>query len=257
MHPLNERRAAPGFLELHGEPAAARPDARRVQPRELTSLLLRWQTGARCDGLPCLDEAALRAQLECFAAECVDRSGRLTWNEAQQRRWRAVCDALVASALAQPRFVVHGEGLVLQRLQGADGAAGLAGPDAMCGPVLWDLCSLLCDPALATDEAQQLDGAVRWWQEARHAEAMQGHPMAADFGECWRAFEWTMLLRTLGRIGRTCRDAAETGAPMPQERLAPLFQDVTRIALRYAPLAPLLTLLAPLSGQMLADGFTF
>lgn len=268
MDPQHEGRAVPESPEsrkVQAGPHSAPPAARLG---ERLQRFLRWQLRTDCEGLPLLDEAGLRAPLDGFERECVDRVHRLPWNDAQRRRWRAVCDALVAAALAQPQAAVHREAMTLQRLQHASDAeadgtspagrvALLDGTDLMRGPMLWDLAGLLCDPGLAADESRQLDAMVRWWQEARHSEAMREHPMATDFGECWRALEWTMVLQALGRIGSACRDIAEVAGSPPSERIAPHFRDITRIALRYAPLAPLLSLLEPISGQTLADGFTF
>jgi len=155
----------------------------------------------------------------------------------------------VASALVQPQVAVHGDwtphrlSLLVQ---------GAAQPAAWRGPVTYDLARLLRSADLDLDEAQQLDLGVRWWQQARRDGLPLGETLAEDFGELWRALEWTGLLQQLAELGRV----GQAGAP-DTARTARLLHDATRVALRYAPLKPLLALLEPMSGQRLDRGFTF
>lgn len=150
--------------------------------------------------------------------------------------------------------------------------AGLAAFEAACLPGLpppqhaqWQrVAGLLIDNALAqpaavsafaeglrgrgaaADEEQELDRAVRWWQAARR----EGLALDDDFGEVWRAIEWLGVLFQLQRAG------ALDPAAAADER-APLLDAVVKVALRYAPLKPLLPLIEPLSGRRAEAGFTF
>lgn len=223
--------------------------------REGVLALVRWQCSVPADGLLPLDEAALRAELALFAAACVQQAVGITWTEAQQRAWAQVCDRLVASALAQPQVAVHGDWTPRQlpaRLQAAAGSGFEGRQAARRGPVTFDLASLLRSADLDADEAQQLDLGVRWWQQARRDGLPLGETLAEDFGELWRALEWMGLLQQLAELGRL----GQAGAPAAA-RTARLLHDATRVALRYAPLKPLLALLEPMSGQRLDRGFTF
>ena len=217
--------------------------------REGVLALVRWQCRVPAEGLAPLDDAALRAELARFPAGCVQQAFGINWTEAQQRAWAVVCDRLVASALVQPQVAVHGDwtphrlSLLVQ---------GAAQPAAWRGPVTYDLARLLRSADLDLDEAQQLDLGVRWWQQARRDGLPLGETLAEDFGELWRALEWTGLLQQLAELGRV----GQAGAP-DTARTARLLHDATRVALRYAPLKPLLALLEPMSGQRLDRGFTF
>jgi aminoglycoside/choline kinase family phosphotransferase len=84
-----------------------------------------------------------------------------------------------------------------------------------------------------------------------------GDDFAADFGEFWRALEWMGLQRHLKVMGIFCRLKHRDGKPRYAQDLPRFFQYATRVALRYGPLKPLLTLLEPMSGQRVASGFTF
>jgi aminoglycoside/choline kinase family phosphotransferase len=87
---------------------------------------------------------------------------------------------------------------------------------------------------------------VRWWSEARRA----GLPLQGaydDFGEFWRALEWMGLQRHLKVLGIFCRLKHRDGKPRYAAELPRFFDYASKVAARYAPLAPLLALLEPLA----------
>lgn len=254
--------------------------------RQAAQALLRWQLGTPAADLPAIDAARLHAPLALWTQPGVQQALGLAWDEAQQRRWTLVGQRLVDSALAQPQCAVHG-GLDARWRCAADAEAAAeprlwsgsaASADPLCGPLrgplLYDLARLLRDPELELDEAQQLDVAVRWWQQARAQGQLLGEgELQADFGACWQAFEWMALLQHLSLMAQLCSGAQGGPEPQvqpqvqpqaqphaqPQARWQPLLRGVLPVALRYAPLAPLLALLQPLQqgGQGVQHGFTF
>jgi aminoglycoside/choline kinase family phosphotransferase len=170
---------------------------------------------------PPFDAAALAAALAPFPEWCVAREFGVRWTESEQALWQRVSGLLLAAACEQPL----GRALVALR-QGA---------------------------AVDWDEAQEIDWVVRWWDAARRA----GWPVAADFGECWRAYEWLGLLHDLSAMGSACRVKHADAQPEATADLPRLLAHASRVALRYGPLKPLLRLLEPLSGARVAAGFTF
>jgi N-acetylmuramate 1-kinase len=66
--------------------------------RDAIRALVHWQSSIDASALPPYDEAFLRRELAIFPEWCVQREFGIEWNEAQQARWRQVCDTLVASA---------------------------------------------------------------------------------------------------------------------------------------------------------------
>ena len=229
--------------------------------RDALQALVRWQLRVPADGLPVLDEAVLREELALFPDWCVQREFGITWTDAQQRTWDRVCDRLVASALAQPQVAVHRDWMPRTLMVCAGGFPAHPGildfQDAVRGPVTYDLASLLRDAFIDWDEAQELDWAVRWWQQARRDGVPLGEDLAADFGEFWRALEWMGLQRHLRVMGIFCRLEHRDGKPHYAQDLPRFLRYATRVALRYGPLKPLLTLLEPMSGQRVDSGFTF
>ena len=77
--------------------------------------------------------------------------------------------------------------------------------DAVAGPITCDLGSLLRDAFISSDEMQEIDWAVRWWNDARAAALPSGPVLGSDFGEFWRALEWMGLQRHLNVLGIFCR----------------------------------------------------
>ena len=69
--------------------------------------------------------------------------------------------------------------------------------DAVYGPITYDLVSLLRDAYVAWDEESQLDWAVRYWERAREAHL----PVADDFADFWRDFEWMGVQRQFKVLG--------------------------------------------------------
>ena len=244
------------YLEALRDPARADP-----LMRDALQALLQWQQRVPGSALPDFDDALLRRELALFPEWCVQAEFGITWTAPQQQRWQQVCDHLVASALAQPKVAVHRDWMP-RNLMVCPGAFP-ANPgildfqDAVHGPVTYDLACLLRDAFISWDEAQELDWGVRWWQQARAAGVPLGDEMAADFGEFWRALEWMGLQRHLKVMGIFCRLKHRDGKPRYAEDLPRFFQYVTRVALRYGPLKPLLALIEPLSGQRVQSGFTF
>ena len=258
---------AQGFLLLEDLGHELYLDALRDQPRadalmrDALQALLQFQQRVPGDALPPFDEALLRRELALFPEWCVKAEFGVTWTDAQARTWQQVCDRLVASALAQPRVAVHRDWMP-RNLMVCPGAFA-ANPgildfqDAVQGPITYDLACLLRDAFISWDEAQELDWAVRWWQLARQAGLPLGEDFEADFGEFWRALEWMGLQRHLKVMGIFCRLKHRDGKPRYAADLPRFFHYTTRVAMRYGPLKPLVTLLEPLSGQRVEAGFTF
>jgi aminoglycoside/choline kinase family phosphotransferase len=256
---------ARGFLLLSDLGRTLYLDALREAPpaeadrlmREAIAALVQWQVRLDPDGLPPYDETLLRRELALFPDWCVQREFGVQWSSSEQATWQQVSTLLVESALAQPRVVVHRDWMPRNLMRSDPNPGILDFQDAVVGPVTYDIACLLRDAFISWDEEREIDWAVRWWQAARATPVLAGHAFADDFGECWRALEWMGLQRHLKVLGIFCRLKHRDGKPHYSTDLPRFFAYATRVALRYAPLAPLLTLLEPLSGQAVRAGYTF
>ncbi len=243
-------------LYLHALKDAEPAEADRLM-REAIAALVQWQSGVDASGLPAYDDALLRRELQLFPDWCVQREFGVTWSDEQHAAWQQLCDLLVQSALAQPRVAVHRDWMPRNLMLCEPNPGILDFQDAVLGPITYDIASLLRDAFISWDEEREIDWAVRWWQQARATPALKGHVFADDFGECWRALEWMGLQRHLKVLGIFCRLKHRDGKPAYSADLPRFFGYATRVALRYRPLAPLLTLIEPLSGQAVRSGYTF
>jgi aminoglycoside/choline kinase family phosphotransferase len=256
---------AQGFLLLSDLGSALYLQAlSRAEPAEADRLmraaigaLVQWQSRVDASGLPAYDDALLRRELQLFPDWCVQREFNITWSEEQHATWRRLCDLLVQSALAQPRVAVHRDWMPRNLMLAEPNPGILDFQDAVLGPITYDVASLLRDAFISWDEEREIDWAVRWWQQARATPALAGHPFADDFGECWRALEYMGLQRHLKVLGIFCRLKHRDGKPSYSADLPRFFAYATRVALRYRPLEPLLTLIEPLSGLAVRAGYTF
>jgi aminoglycoside/choline kinase family phosphotransferase len=231
--------------------------------REAVGALVQFQRHVPADELPPFDAALLQRELALFPEWCVAREFGIRWTEAQRATWQRLVDRLVGSALAQPQVAVHADWMPRNLMRLAPGTQVAPGPgvldfqDAVRGPITYDIASLLRDAFISWDETQELDWAVRWWQQARQAGLPLGEDFESDFGELWRAIEWMGLQRHLKVMGIFCRLKHRDGKPQYAADLPRFLTYAQKVAMRYGPLKPLLGLLEPLSGARVGSGFTF
>ncbi len=235
---------------------AAAPAQADQLMREAVTALVQFQQRVDGSGLPAYDDALLRRELALFPEWCVGLEYGISWTAAQQATWDKLCNALVASALAQPTVVVHRDWMPRNLMVAEPNPGILDFQDAVVGPVTYDLASLLRDAFLSWEEDQEIDWAARWWQQARAAGVLGEHVMASDFGECWRALEWMGLQRHLKVLGIFCRLKHRDGKPAYAADLPRFFGYATKVALRYRELKPLIALLEPMTGSLTTTGFS-
>ena len=75
--------------------------------RDAIVALITWQQRVPGSELPSYDDAMLRRELALFPEWCVGIECGVRWSAAEEITWASACDALVASALAQPKVAVH------------------------------------------------------------------------------------------------------------------------------------------------------
>jgi aminoglycoside/choline kinase family phosphotransferase len=242
------------LTELQGAVAAADTATVDRLMRAAMSTLVAWQQRVDASSLPAYDEVLLRRELALFPEWCVQREFGVRWDTDQQAAWATICDLLVASALAQPTVAVHRD-YMPRNLMVCDETPGGPGildfQDAVCGPISYDVASMLRDAFISWDEEQELDFAIRYWQQARKA----GLPVPADFGEFWKPLEWMGLQRHLKVLGIFCRLKHRDAKPAYSADLPRFFAYAHKVATRYEGLGPLARLIEPLMGATRVDAF--
>jgi aminoglycoside/choline kinase family phosphotransferase len=224
--------------------------------RDAIAALVQWQLKVPALDLPPYDEALLARELALFPEWCVRREFGLQWGEPELARWNQVCRALIDSALAQPTVAVHRDWMPRNLMVATPNPGILDFQDAVRGPVSYDVASLLRDAFISWDEEREIDWAVRYWSQAKRAGVPLGEDLSADFGEFWRALEWMGLQRHLKVLGIFCRLKHRDGKAAYAEDLPRFFAYATKVATRYAPLRPLLSLLEPMSGMRQTSAFS-
>jgi len=137
---------------------------------------------------------------------------------------------------AQPQVVVHRDFHSRNLMSCEPHRPGILDfQDAVMGPITYDLVSLLRDAYIEWPEEVQIDWAVRYWQDARRA----GLPVADDFAEFWKDFEWMGLQRHLKVLGIFARLAHRDGKTGYLGDLPLVGRYAYQVARRYQGLGPL------------------
>ncbi|MCS6944781.1 MAG: phosphotransferase [Sutterellaceae bacterium] len=221
--------------------------------RDAIGALVRWQSATRADVLPPYDEALLQRELALYPEWYVARHLGVSLTAPQRATLDQQFRLLVQSALAQPRVFVHRD-YMPRNLMVSDPNPGILDfQDAVCGPISYDIVSLLRDAFVSWEEERVLDWAIRYWEAARAAAL----PVPSDFAEFYRAFEWMGVQRHLKVLGIFARLRYRDGKPQYLED-APRFVGYVRaVAHRYVGLAPLARLVDALEGIETRVSYTF
>lgn len=221
--------------------------------RDAIAALVRWQSASRPGVLPDYSEAVLRAELELFPEWYVGRHLGVVLAPQERQSLDAVFDKILASNLAEPRVFVHRDYMPRNLMVSSPNPGVLDFQDAVYGPISYDIACLYRDAFVSWEEAEVLDGTIRYWEAARR----QGLPVRPDFSDFWRDVEWMGVQRHLKVLGIFARIRHRDGKPAYLED-APRFLGYVRHACnRYGELAPLGKLLDRLEGVTPRAGYTF
>src|SRR5688572_5293176 len=201
--------------------------------------LLRWQLATRAGELPPYDEALLRREMNLFPEWYVERHLKKSLSKSQKEALENIFRLLVQSALAQTVVYVHRDYMPRNLMVSEPNPGVLDFQDAVLGPITYDMVSLVRDAFISWEEAQVLDWSVRYWERAKSA----GLPVAADFGEFWRAFEWMGLQRHLKVLGIFARINYRDGKPHYLADTPRFLNYAFSVSKRYKDLTPLAALL--------------
>ena len=221
--------------------------------RDACSALIAWQLASRESVLPRYDEAMLARELALFPDWYVAKHLGLTLTPSQRATLDTAFRQILDSALAQPQVYVHRDFHSRNLMVSHPNPGVLDFQGAVYGPISYDLVSLLRDAYIEWSEEQELDWAVRYWERAREAAL----PVADDFGDFWRDFEWMGVQRHLKILGIFARLAHRDGKHAYLADLPRVMRYLRRACDRYRALGPLLQLLDELEARQPVIGYTF
>jgi aminoglycoside/choline kinase family phosphotransferase len=206
--------------------------------RDALSALVKWQLATRPAVLPLYDEALLRRELNLFPDWYVARHLELELDAKQKQVLEAMFQLIIKSNLAQPTVYVHRDFMPRNLMLTEPNPGVLDFQDAVTGPITYDAVSLFRDAFISWDEERVLDWTVRYWEQAKRAQL----PVAADFGEFYRDFEWMGLQRHLKVLGIFARIRHRDGKPKYIADAPRFIAYVRAVCTRYIALKPLLLL---------------
>ncbi len=161
--------------------------------------LVRIQLASRPGMLPDYDGTLLRRELDLFPEWFLVRHHGMNLTDEERRAFDDVFNRIIAVNLAEPKVYVHRDyhSRNLMRIEGAANPGIIDFQDAVFGPISYDMVSLLKDAYVEWDEDVALDWLIRYWEQARKA----GLPVARDFGEFFRDYEWMGVQRHVKVLG--------------------------------------------------------
>jgi len=219
--------------------------------------LVRMQTVPNV-GLPRYDLAQLRAELDLFTDWYAARHCGKTLSGEALASIHQVFARLAAHNAAQATVFVHRDFHSPNLMCCTEPEHG-ANPgiidfqDALLGPISYDVASLVMDARTTWDEPQQIDWAIRYWEQARQA----GLPVPGDFADFHRDYEWMGLQRNLRILGVFARLYHRDGKAGYLAHIPRVLAYVRQVACRYGVFAPLARTLDQLEAIQPASGYTF
>lgn len=218
-----------------------------------TDALIGIQKASRRGELPSYDDALLRRELSLFPDWYIRLHVGTALAPSDEHILQTAFEAILANVLAQPRVFVHRDYHSRNLMVCAPLPGVIDFQDAVYGPITYDLVSLLKDAYIRWDEERVIDWCVRYWEKARLA----GLPVARDFAEFYRDFEWMGVQRHLKVAGIFARLCHRDGKARYLADLPLVIGHIERACARYRELRPLAGLFDRLHGRSQKSGYTF
>jgi len=177
------------------------------------------------------DEALLAEELGRFPAWFVEALLGESLGADERRLLQANSAVLIASALEQPRVLVHRDFHSRNLMPQADGSLGVIDfQDAVLGPVSYDLVSLLRDCYIRWPAAQVEHWALAYRQRLQAG----GLPGAVEADRFLRWFDLMGLQRHIKVLGTFARLYLRDGKPAYLRDLPLVIHYVREISAKYA-----------------------
>lgn len=125
--------------------------------------------------------------------------------------------------------------------------------DALYGPITYDIASLVMDARTTWEEEQQLDWAIRYWEEAKKS----GLPVSSDFNDFHVAYELMSLQRNLRVLGVFSRLSIRDNKNQYMQHIPRVNKYIRQVALRYGAFDNLVRILDKIDNIETKVGYTF
>jgi len=214
---------------------------------DATNALIKLQLASKHHDLPPYDEVLLTREMQLFPEWYVNKHLGQTLNSEQQTWLQQTFTALNRNVLSQGQVTVHRDYHSRNLMVTHENTPGILDfQDAVNGAITYDLVSLLKDAYIQWDEEQIIDMAVRYWEPAKKA----GLPVAKDFSEFYRDFEWMGAQRHIKVLGIFARLYHRDGKDGYLKDMPLVMHYLRKVCERYVELRPMLRLLDALEGRV-------
>jgi aminoglycoside/choline kinase family phosphotransferase len=214
---------------------------------DATKALIKLQLASKSHDLPAYDEALLTREMQLFPDWYVSKHLGQTLNAEQQSWLQQSFTALNKNILSQGQVTVHRDYHSRNLMVTHENTPGILDfQDAVHGAITYDLVSLLKDAYIQWDEEQIIDMAVRYWEPAKKA----GLPVANDFSDFYRDFEWMGAQRHIKVLGIFARLYHRDGKDGYLIDMPLVMHYLRKVCERYVELRPMLRLLDALEGRV-------
>ena len=218
--------------------------------------LVAIQQASRPGVLPEYDRVLLRRELDLFPQWYLDKHLGFTLGDTELSALEEAFERILATNLAEPKVFVHRDyhsrNLMRIASEGGRNPGVIDFQDAVYGPISYDMVSLLKDAYIEWDEDLALDWLVRYWEQARKA----GLPIAADFGEFFRDYEWMGVQRHLKVLGIFARLWHRDGKDGYLKDMPLVARYLRKACERYSELSPLRKILDKVEDKVTVLGYT-
>ncbi|OHC61544.1 MAG: aminoglycoside phosphotransferase [Rhodocyclales bacterium GWA2_65_19] len=223
---------------------------------EAIAALVKVQLASRPGVLPEYDRALLRRELDLFPQWFLAKHHQMVLADTEKQALETVFERILATNLAEPKVFVHRDyhsrNLMHIARSGAVNPGIIDFQDAVHGPISYDMVSLLKDAYIEWDEDLALDWLIRYWELARKA----GLPVASDFGDFFRDYEWMGVQRHIKVLGIFARLYHRDGKEAYLKDLPLVARYLRKACERYSELGPLRKILDRLEDKVTVLGHT-
>jgi aminoglycoside/choline kinase family phosphotransferase len=214
---------------------------------DATNALIKLQLASKSHDLPNYDKVLLTREMHLFPDWYVNNHLGFKLNAEQQGWLQLTFSALNRNILSQGQVTVHRDYHSRNLMVMHENSPGILDfQDAVHGAITYDLVSLLKDAYIQWDEEQIIDLAVRYWEPAKKA----GLPVANDFSEFYRDFEWMGAQRHIKVLGIFARLYHRDGKEGYLKDMPLVMHYLRKVCERYVELRPMLRLLDAIEGRL-------
>jgi N-acetylmuramate 1-kinase len=232
--------------------------------REAIDWLVRWQLSSRPGVLAPYDDALLSREMALFPQWYLARHKGVDCDSPEHAGTKQVLDEAFALIkrrnLSAPMVFVHRDFMPRNMMVSPAGLGVLDFQDAVCGPITYDIASLMRDAFVTWDEEFVMDVTIRYWERAKKAGLIANGAWgewADDFGSFYAAVEWMGLQRHLKVAGIFARLSLRDGKPQYLADTPRFMAYIRHTCSRYNVLKPLLRLIDDLEGTAQFEGYQF